>query len=252
MHDTKSNAICDLLAVSGDTLIGCKWDSGIIITTDGGKSWKEYATPEDFDKITIDNQGTLWGLDKWIGIHEGSHSRLYFSKDLGQHWEGTEFDVDEFFPVEFISATHQNLAIKTYDDKVYKLVGMDLKKDWILLDSLNYEPFTTIYSLPYKIAVDDILKKDSALNRWDTLVTVSEISIPFGLIQSNDSLFIAAGGYGGYKALFASVVNDTSITKYEMESVQALGVIKDSKGRIWTFGDGGIFLFDKNKLKKMY
>src|SRR5688572_17480200 len=70
--DDSSNAIHDLLAVSGDTLIAVKWHTGLIITTDGGKTWNDLAESTYLKKITIDKSGVLWGLNSWIGIHEAS------------------------------------------------------------------------------------------------------------------------------------------------------------------------------------
>jgi hypothetical protein len=246
------NSIHDLLAVSGDTLIGAKWESGIIVTTDGGKTWIEKAHSTSIKEITIDNNGILWGLNSWVGIHESSYSRLMFSKDFGNSWERIEFNVDQFFPTNFFSKPHENLAVATFDNKTYRLTGNDYKKNWTLIDTLDQEADRSTYSLPYKISSSTFLLKQNNNGVWDTLIKIPDISIPFEIIQAKDTLFIAAGGYGGYKALFASVINDTALTKYEMKSIQALGVVQDSKGRIWTFGDGGIFILQKDKLKKMY
>jgi len=251
-NDKSPNAIHDLLSVSGDTLIGVKWESGIIVTTDGGKTWIEKAHSTIIKEITIDNNGILWGLDCWIGIHEASYSRLMFSKDFGNSWERIDFNIDQLFPIAFSSKPHENLTIATIDNKTYRLTGNDYKTNWTLIDTVDREADGAIYSLPYKISSRTILLKQNNNGVWDTLIKIPDISIPFEIIQSKDTLFIAAGGYGGYKALFASITNDTTLTKYEMPSIQALGVVQDSKGRIWTFGDGGIFILQKNKLKKMY
>jgi hypothetical protein len=246
------HAIRDLLAISGDTLIGAKWDKGIIITTDGGKTWTETASSTHLKKITIDDKGILWGLDSWLGIHEPSYSRLLFSKDFGRSWTKIEFDVERFFPIAFRSKAHENLTVMTVDSLLYTLSGNNPNTDWTLTDSITADADGAIHLPPYKLSASSNLLKHDGVGAWDTLMRIPDIATPFGMLQSNDTLFIAAGGYGGYKAFFASLTNDTLLTKYEMESVQALGVRQDTKGRIWTFGDGGIFLLQGNKLKKMF
>lgn len=250
--DQYPHAIMDLLAVNGDTLIGVKWGKGIVITTDGGKTWIDKPNEPSIKEITIDNKGILWGLNSWIGIHEESYSRLMYSKDFGTTWETIEFKVNEFFPLTIYSKPHENLEITSFENKIYKLTGNNYKTNWTFVDSINVQDQKFIYALPYKISERRELMKQTNKGTWDTLIKIPEISIPSEMIFSKNTLYIAAGGDGGYKAYFATFTNDSTLKRYEMEGSNALGVIKDTKDRIWTFGVGGIYVLQKDKLMKMY
>lgn len=252
LNNDSEKSIHDLISISGDTLIGLKWNGGLIITKDAGKTWTDISDNIHLKNIVIDKQGILWGLNSWIGIHEESSSKILFSKDTGRHWCEIEFDVNQFFPIKFFSEPNEDLEVETYNHGIYKLTGNNPKIDWTFIDAIEYKGVGNISCLRYKISSSNILFKQNSNGLWDSLMSIPNISIPFKMLESNDTIFIAASGYGGYKPLFASVTKDSIIKEYNMGGVQALGIICDSKKRIWTFGDGGIFLFNNNELKKMY
>jgi hypothetical protein len=252
--DNGNKAIHDLLPVNADTLIAVRWHNGLLTTNDGGKSWKVIANDIHLKQITIDDNKVLWGLDSWVGIHESDYARLLMSKDAGNTWITTEFDTKKLFPIKIVSQPHEKLHILTFDNKIYELLGDDPVKDWSLIQSLHdmkNEPASVAHR-EYKLLENGSLLKWLNPIKWDTLLTLNEISIPFEILTKSDTLFIAAGGNDGYSAYFASITNDSIVKEYPLQGAQALGVRLDNRGRIWTFGDGGIFLRVSDSLRKVY
>ncbi len=124
-------SISNILPLNGDTLIATKWNQGILLTYDAGKTWQELHPNMLLKLITIDNKGTIWGLNSWRGIHERSYSRIYKSEDKGRTWSKTEFDLQKFFPMEIVSKPGTTLQITTIDKKIYTLNGENILTDWI-------------------------------------------------------------------------------------------------------------------------
>jgi hypothetical protein len=252
--EKKMHAILDLLPVNADTLIAVKSHGGVLSTIDGGENWKDISPDIHLKQITIDHNNILWGLNSWIGIHEADYSRLAKSINNGKSWTVTEFNTRKFFPIKIVSQSHDTLDILTNDNKVFRLIGNNPLADWSFVRALpikNIERLSIQYK-DYKILTDGSLLKWQNPIKWDTLLRLRKISIPFGILSKDDTVFVAAGGYGGYKAYFVSITNDSTIKEYPLECVQALGVRLDSKGRIWTFGDGGIFLKVSDSLRNVY
>lgn len=99
---TKSQAtsILDLVVIGRDTIVASTYDMSIIVSHDGGKSWK--TTERQFIKqLGLDGK-RIWGIDSWIGIHERSYSRLFYSDDIGVTWKQIELNTNLFFAMEFI------------------------------------------------------------------------------------------------------------------------------------------------------
>jgi len=176
------------------------------------------------------------------------------STDNGKNWEITEFETEKFFPIKIVSSPHETLQVLTNDNKIFKLTGNNLVKNWSFVTSiLNEEnPNHSVAYKGYKILVNGSLLKWQSPIKWDTLLTLNRVSIPFDMLSKDDTIYIAAGGDGGYNAYFVSLTNDSIIKEFPMKGAQALGVRLDNKGRIWTFGDGGIFLKFSNSLSKVY
>ncbi|AUC13798.1 hypothetical protein BTO06_00930 [Tenacibaculum sp. SZ-18] len=250
-------AIHDLVPISGDTLIAAIWNGGILRTIDGGENWIEIKTPL-IKHLSVDNQNRVWGIDSWIGIHESSYSRIFYSDDYGDTWEKFEFNLDEFFPLEFPNDYSSVVQLITWDGLILEHKGgvpNDLE-NWKRIDKLEDNETEFKASNPkvngnYRISQNGLLEKKDQENEWNKVTTIPNISIPFDILKDSNKVYVAAGGYGGYKSLFVEIINDSIQIEREMKSVQCLGVRKDKKGRIWTFGDGGIFQIDGDKLRKM-
>ena len=247
-------AINDLLPIYGDTLIAVRNKSGLLITINGGKNWEVLNDKVYFKKIIIDSKKVLWGLDSWIGIHEPSYSTLYYSKDFGKNWKEVKFNTEVFFPINIVSKPFEKLRVITENWKKYELVGDDPNKDWLSIESGDQNDSNNITTGPYKISFAGyLIKENKNVGSKDTLLKLNDISIPFQILLDKDTLFVAGGGYGGYKAYFSSIsLSDTILTTYQVLGIQILGIRKDNFDRLWLFGDGGIFLKKNDTILNMY
>lgn len=96
----QSPSILDLVVIGKDTIVASTYDMSIIVSNDGGKTWKT-TQRQLMKKLGLD--GTrIWGIDSWIGIHERSYSRLFYSDDIGKTWKQIELNTGLFFAMEFI------------------------------------------------------------------------------------------------------------------------------------------------------
>lgn len=255
--DEKQVAIHDLVPVSGDTLIAAKWFGGILRTIDGGKNWIEIETPS-IKYLSVDNKNRIWGINSWVGIHESSFSRMFYSDDYGDTWERFDFNVNYFFPLKFSKEFNPAVQIVTWDGLVLEYKGglpndlaswkkvMKRKNEEIGLNAKK-----AIADGNYRVFRNGLLEKKDFEGEWHKVLVVANISNPFDILVDSNRVYVAAGGYGGSKALFVEILNDSIPIERKMHSVQSLGVRKDNKARIWTFGDGGIFLMEGDHLKKM-
>lgn len=97
---TQSPSILDLVVLGRDTIVASTHDMSIIVSHDGGKTWKT-SERQLMKKLGLDGR-RIWGIDSWIGIHERSYSRLFYSDDIGKTWKQIELNTDLFFAMEFV------------------------------------------------------------------------------------------------------------------------------------------------------
>ncbi|MBS4064487.1 MAG: exo-alpha-sialidase [Chitinophagaceae bacterium] len=97
---SQSPSILDLVVIGKDTIVASTHDMSIIVSHDGGKSWKT-TERQLIKQLGLDGR-RIWGIDSWIGIHERSYSRLFYSDDIGVTWKQIELNTDLFFAMEFI------------------------------------------------------------------------------------------------------------------------------------------------------
>lgn len=97
---SQSPSILDLVVIGKDTIVASTSGMSIIVSHNGGKTW---ATTERhlMKQLGLDGK-RIWGVDSWIGIHERSYSRLFYSDDIGKTWKQIELNTDLFFAMEFI------------------------------------------------------------------------------------------------------------------------------------------------------
>lgn len=243
-ENNKLKNINDLIIFDNNTILASDRDGGIFISHDDGSTWLKQSMVT-VKQLFFDNNGILWGIDAWIGIHEPGYSRILYSKDSGKNWVHHEFDIKKFFPLNIVSEQNSKLRIITFSDFAYELNGMDLDKDWNCIDSNKKTNNKEGY---YVSASSILIRKNAAGN--DTLIPLKGLSICFDLSLYNDTIFIAGGGTDN-KAYFASYSNNGHVNRIEMGGIQALGIRIDKKKRVWTFGDGGLYLKTRQELKKI-
>lgn len=241
----KLNTIRDLIIFNNNAMLASNHSGGIFISYDEGHTWMKQSNTT-VKQLSIDTNGILWGIDAWIGIHEPGYSRILYSKDSGKNWVHHEFDIEKFYPVNIVSEQNSKLRIITNSAYTYELNGMDLNKDWNCIDSNQ----SVRKYQGYYVSESSLLIRETKTNN-DTLIKLNDISICFDILPHKDSVFIAGGGTDN-KAYFASYSNKGSINRIEMGGIQALGIRMDKKNRIWIFGDGGLFVKNGQKLKKIF
>lgn len=97
---SQSPSILDLVVIGKDTIVASTHNMSIIVSHDGGKSWKT-TERQLIKQLGLDGR-RIWGIDSWIGIHESSYSRLFYSDDIGKTWKQIELNTNLFFAMEFI------------------------------------------------------------------------------------------------------------------------------------------------------
>lgn len=253
IHETtKDNVINDVVDISKDTIIAVKHSRGLLLTTNGAKTWRDIFPDQLTKESTIDDHGVVWAFDSWKGIHEASYSRLSGSTNLGKTWNKAEFDINKFFPLHIYSKPHEPLCIITRDYKIYRLTGKNLYTDWKFTDSIprQEEFLNPYYVIPYDIDNYDTLKLLRKVNHvTDTLLTLNNAGDVSNMIKVKDTLFLA-GNTKDHKAYFASVTLNKKYKEYKVAGKFAC-VKQGRQGHIWVYGDAGLYLKVKNNLIKI-
>jgi len=155
----------DLLPIKGDTLIAATQYNGLVLTTNAGETWNDAATPGGVWRLTIDNQGQLWGIKSWRGIHEPDLCILYLSQDLGKSWKKYELDTEKIFPKRFYSRRNQPLRIVDYNGQIFQLSQINPKLSWTLVDSVLKSEEEKVLVIDSRRVVRDSKDREWLFNR---------------------------------------------------------------------------------------
>lgn len=251
--------IQNVFDISNDTIIACKHGQGLILSTDAGQSWKELKTNILLDEVTMTDSGYLVGLDSWQGIHEPDYSRLYLSKDFGKSWQTFELDTKTFFPLHIVSPPKTKMVVQTVDNKLYQLNGLNLKTDWAFVQSAKPTDEEKIKS-SFPFAIDD--NDDHRIKLLMTSKTIDTLAILANCRQVNDVInssgfvYIAGAGYKNlsdkeYYAYYAAYNEKSGLKEYVIPGHYAY-LKKTQLDRIYIMNDAGLFIADRDSLRKLY
>ncbi|RXK61909.1 exo-alpha-sialidase [Lacibacter luteus] len=133
---SQSSSILDLVVIGKDTIVASTYDMSIIVSHDGGKTW---ITTERqlMKKLGLDGK-RIWGIDSWIGIHERSYSRLFYSDDIGKTWKQIELNTDLFFAMDFIEIGGRFWIVDAQSDIwEHKVTNVETSLSWKKRTSFN-------------------------------------------------------------------------------------------------------------------
>lgn len=126
---SQSASILDLVVMGKDTIVASTYDMSIIVSHDGGKTWKT-TERQLMKKLGLDGK-RIWGIDSWIGIHERSYSRLFYSDDIGKTWKQIELNTDLFFAMDFIEVGGKLWIIDAQGNAwEHKLTNVETSLSW--------------------------------------------------------------------------------------------------------------------------
>lgn len=265
-HDAKDfsevtdKTIQNVFDISKDTIIACKYEQGLIFSTDAGLNWTELKTNLLFDEVTMTDSGYLVGLDSWQGIHEPDYSRLYLSKDFGKTWQTFNLDTKSFFPLNIVSTPKNKLIVQTVDNKLYQLNGLNLQTDWTFVQLAKpSDKQNNKSSLPF--AIDDYddhrIKLFQTSNKViDTLAILDKCRQVNDIISASDFVYIAGTGYTNLSdkenyAYYASYNKQNGLKQYVLPGHYAY-LKKTQLDRVYIMNDAGLFITNQDTLKKLY
>lgn len=178
---SESTSILDLVVIGKDTIIASTHDMRIIVSRDGGKSW---VTTEDIliKKLGLDGK-RIWGIDSWIGIHERSYSRLFYSDDIGKTWKQIELNPESFFATDFLEIAGKLWIVDAHGDLwEHKITNVETSLSWKKRTSINCE-FRKGYH-------NSVCGNKYLLASWDSLYetnvkskTIVRSRIPFDIFK---------------------------------------------------------------------
>ncbi|WP_084447007.1 WD40/YVTN/BNR-like repeat-containing protein [Hymenobacter roseosalivarius] len=276
LNDEYDPSVYDLLPVSGDTLVVAKWKGGLSVTTDAGLHWNTMHTKAKqygyvyFKHIMIDDNGVLWGLDSWQGIHEPDYSRISYSFDLGKTWSmPRKFDTNKFFPLKFYSQPNHPLQVVATDGKVYEAKD-DLATNWRFIKyipELNYTVNNTIHDGSY---FDDNNFKLIEVNNtrgelyennndsWKLVFNSNFITEASGICHCDEYIYlVGTNRYYGDSAYYLFKIQEGEViekikTPQYSAFREAMDIKCDDKKRLWLYSFRGIWLKQGKKLYKKY
>lgn len=233
-----SDSVSDILFLDTKNIICSKRNGEIAFSNDGGDTWNTVSKC-DLDNLTIDDKGKIWGIKSWVGIHEPSYSRLYYSEDRGMTWTEHTFNVNKFFPLRIFSEPSQKLRVLTFSNQVFELNGTDVSADWSKItdvDTSNLNRLTGFY-------------QERKLQELKSKFDISDLSDCLDILEINDTVYLAGGGVDGH-AYFSVFYGNRHKYRFEMDGMQATGLKMDKNNRVWVLGDAGAFVWFENVLKK--
>jgi hypothetical protein len=134
----QSPSILDIVVIGKDTIIASTHDMRIIVSKDGGRTW---ATTKNglIKQLGLDGK-RVWGIDSWIGIHERSYSRLFYSDDIGKTWKQIELNTNTFFAKEFIEVDGKLWIVDAQGELwEHKTTNVETSLSWKKRTSFNTE-----------------------------------------------------------------------------------------------------------------
>lgn len=254
-----NKTIQNVLDISSDTIIACKYGQGLILSTDAGQSWIELKTAMLFDEVTINDSGHLVGLDSWQGVHEPDYSRLYLSKDFGKTWQVFELDTKTFFPLHIVSQPKTKVVVQTVDNKLYQLNGLNLKTDWSFVQPAKpRDEIKNKSSFPFEIDDydDHRIKLYITRKTTDTLAILDKCRQVNDVISTSDFVYIAGAGYENLSdkenyAYYAAYSKLRGLKEHVIPGHYAY-LKKTQLDRVYIMNDAGLFIANKDTLKKLY
>jgi hypothetical protein len=258
--ETLDKTIQNVFDISEDTIIACKYGQGLILSTDGGTKWTELKTKFLFDEVTMTDSGYLIGLDSWQGIHEPDYSRFYLSKDFGKTWQTFSLDTKSFFPLSIVSNPKEKVLVQTVDNKLYQLIGLNLKTDWTFLQLADPSSENVRKSsLPY--AIDDIdvhriklFQANDQIN--DTVAILYKCKQVNDIVNTSEFVYISGSGYTNSSgqdnyAYYASYNKLNGLKEYVIPGHYAY-LKKTQLDRVYIMNDEGLFLANRDTLIRLY
>ena len=112
ISQAESPSILDLVVIGKDTIVASTHDFKIIVSYDGGRIW-ETTKRELVKQLGLEGK-RIWGIDSWIGIHEGNYSRLYYSDDFGRTWQKIILNPEIFFAMQFLEVNNKLFIVDAY------------------------------------------------------------------------------------------------------------------------------------------
>ncbi|RSK32541.1 WD40/YVTN/BNR-like repeat-containing protein [Hymenobacter metallilatus] len=251
-------AVNDLLSIGKDTLIAVKHGGGLALTIDAGGHWQHLHDEEhtvdfvDFNSLTIDQQGVLWGLDRWAGMHEADYARLALSPDLGKTWLWHDFNPETFFPYSFYSQPGQPLQIVTNGGTVYQLqdqIGSSWRPKQYLSELDNTVNDTTSDDSYFAQHQFKFLKAGQLFRRthtsWELVGITTFINEVEDVCACNGRIYFTSRGsaYGDSPdyLLTANGPYQPADTLRLQRKLDQVRLRCDGRGRLWLFNYRGIW-----------
>ncbi|MCA8832651.1 WD40/YVTN/BNR-like repeat-containing protein [Hymenobacter pini] len=265
----QNGGVSDLLPVGADTLIAVKHGGGLALTTDGGTHWQHLHDREShldfvfFKSLTIDEQGVLWGLDSWGGIHEVDYARLMLSTDFGKTWFKHEFDPQIFFPYSIYSQPSQRLQVVTYSGTVYQLqdqIGSAWRPvqhlpelDYTVNDTISDDFYFAKHQFKF-------LKQGQLLQRnqrgWQVVGVTTLVNELHDVCACNGRIYFTSQGsaYGDSPdyLLTANGPQQPADTLRLRKELDQAYLRCDGRGRLWLFNYRGIWQKIGSEFRKLY
>lgn len=242
------NVINNISQISNDTIILCKYISGIAISEDGGMNWSESSKSYYFEDLVYDKNKNLVAINHWVGIHEPSYSYLFVSEDFGETWKKIEFNIKKFFPVKILSDQYQQLELMTEDSLVYRLNGNDYQNDWVITKS-KFDDINNEYKVDY--SSDKLtISRDSNQYKID-----SELEDVNDILEFNGKIYLS--GSGNYKderynAYLTIISQNGQVKDFKIEEGSYAYLKKTKLDNLFIFGDFGAYKIINDSIFKLY
>lgn len=250
----KENYISNICEISEDSIFAFQGRRGLLFSKDSGKNWISLSDTLSFNEITITDENQLVGLVSWQGRHEPSGAWFYISNDFGQSWKKISLNTRTFFPLSILSKPNEQLTIRTTDNKVYKLIGNNLKKNLSYLRTVAaIEPQFKLEIGNYKI--DDYDNRRIKLfqtnqNKIDTLSVLTKCQDAYDLCEIRGTVHISGLGYeinsDNYYAYYGQY-SAGKLTEYIIPGKFAY-LRKTNSGKVYILTDAGLFIEKQRKI----
>lgn len=255
----KDPGIRGVFEVSRDTIILLKRTLGIELSPDGGKSWVWLAKNIfGFNEFVIDDKRIMWGLEKWVGIHEPSYCRIHSSEDKGKTWKSYELNTNKFFPYHISSLPYAPLEVVNYSNKkLYRLEGLNPLAKWLFIKQLPNRD----NNKPVELSVDSYsITQNSDNNKLyvrrpngstDTLITFTKADNIYYLEKSKDMIYVAGPSSNEQSSYFAVIKNEQLLRDFTVPGLE-VKLIKTNLGRIYLTSTEGAFQYKGHRLVNIF
>lgn len=257
----------DLLPVHGDTLIAVM-QFRLALTTDAGRHWHDLPRSKSMPlikRLAIDQHHTLWGLDWWPGVHEAPYARLSYSTDFGHTWaDSHEFDPETFFPYAFYSPPGHPIQMLTRgEEKLYQMQDR-AGRQWAFIRSLA-DPDRKPYTLeePTLLPVERVAADTSAAatyfaagrfkflttgqlfarstKGWQLAARVGGLNELDDVCPCQGSIYLTGRNREVDQTLSLVQIANGRVRESISTPEESLGLRCDSNGRLWLFGNNGVW-----------